>query len=1051
MRRTLPPRALSAIVATLFTVSTSLGAQQGRTTISGTVTDEATGQPIVGATVSVFGTPYAASSNDQGRYSIVNVPSGQIIAVDVRRLGFGQVRKDNLRLNAPTLTLDFKMSSAPLALEAITSSATVDPTSGIKAPYAVSHLTAEQMPVPAIGSASQMLAGKVAGVTALRASGEPGEGSFVQIRAPLSPFHTNGPLYVIDGVALSDANASFTGTQTMDFDAQDIESIEVIRGAAAAALYGSRGANGVISIKTNRGKNVQLGRSQLTSRTQALIGQFTNDIPKLNHHYYKVNAQQQWVDANNVPVPRSNRIADPDGMIDNTYTQTFDNVGQVFRSDRAYIGALSLAQSSATTNMNLSFDENYQRGGNIVARPFVRTNVRATVDHSFRDNLTTAITLLHARTRQNPDQLSYTDLWRTDPDVNLLAPNSDGSPYRIYADSANTTLNPLYRQYYRENESRNIRTLLNTSATFRPFSFLSLTGDFSYDRKDRINDNYTPPGLANDNNGGLTLGTLTYQENEGDLLQSALGATLLRDFNGLTLRLTGKGEMAREKALQFQAQGTNFAYVGLKDLAGAATKTNTSATSDIRTQSGTLALGADYNGKYIADLLFRREGSSLFGPDHRFTNYYRLGASYVMSSENWYSKLPSFVQDFTTMKLYTNFGTAGNRPAFADQYPVLLVRQAGLVRDVIGSPFIQPEIRTDHEYGLDLIYKSRLSFQLAYSQSTADNTLVEVAVPSATGFNTAWKNVGKAQGRTWEGTVEGTWLQRKNFRWSSNLVLDQSKEKQLVYNRPCYIDGVRWRCDGISLTSMWGRKLARTTSDLPTDAATQAAVGQFQVNDEGYLVWVGAGNKWSDGLAKNLWNTVSPRINGVQYRWGEPFQRPVPGGTAESEFIGDGQPKFHYGFGNTVVIKGVRIYGLVRGQVGGQIYNVLRHNTTTSADWYELDQTGRPDSLKKPYYYYTRSLAQSGNNYVDAFVEPGSWLKFSEFLVSYSWGQQQLGLLRKIGADRLNLELTGRDLYTWSRFRGADPEAGISSAITAVGNAAYPLQRSLTTGITLVF
>jgi TonB-dependent SusC/RagA subfamily outer membrane receptor len=436
-------RALATLTAALL-LSSSAAAQATRTTIVGIVTDEATGQPVVGATISVFGTAHAASSNEQGRYSIPNVPSGQLIAIDVRRLGYGQLRKDNVRVTGASMTVDFKMSSAPLTLDAVTSAATADPTTGIKAPFAVSKLTSEQMPVAALGAASQMLAGKVAGVTAMRVSGEPGAGTSVQIRAALSPFHSTSPLYVIDGVAISDA--TFAGTLTTDFDAQEIESIEVIRGAAAAALYGSRGANGVIDIKTNRGKNVQLGHSQITAKSQIEMGQFSKSVPKLTHHYYAVNDKLQWVDASGNVVARGSRIPDPDGMIDNSYPVIYDNVGQVFRSDRSYINSLSLTQASATTNMNLSLDQSQQNGGDIVARPFIRYNIRAAIDHTFRDNLTVSATMFHSRVKQDPDQLNYTNLWRIDPDVNLLAPNSDGSPYRVFADSASTITNPLYLQ-----------------------------------------------------------------------------------------------------------------------------------------------------------------------------------------------------------------------------------------------------------------------------------------------------------------------------------------------------------------------------------------------------------------------------------------------------------------------------------------------------------------------------------------------------------------------------------------------------------------------------
>src|SRR6185503_19705918 len=113
---------------------------------------------------------------------------------------------------------------------------------------------------------------------------------------------------------------------------------------------------------------------------------------KLTHHYYNVNAQGQWIDLNGNVVSRANRVADPDNMIDNNYAVVYDNVGQVFRADRAYVNSIGLAQSSAATTMNLTVDHSQQNGGDIVARPFKRTNVRAAIDHSFKDNLTLAAT-----------------------------------------------------------------------------------------------------------------------------------------------------------------------------------------------------------------------------------------------------------------------------------------------------------------------------------------------------------------------------------------------------------------------------------------------------------------------------------------------------------------------------------------------------------------------------------------------------------------------------------------------------------------------------------
>jgi TonB-dependent SusC/RagA subfamily outer membrane receptor len=258
-------------------------AQQGRTVLSGIVKDLSNGQAIPGATVTVFGTPYAAVTNEGGRYTIANVPTGGIYRIEARRIGYSASQKDNVRIVGSTMTLDLTLNSTPLSLEGISVSATADPTSALKSPFNIATLDREQMPVAAQGAASAMIQGKVAGVTVIRPSGEPGAGTNVQLRAPSSPFRSNGPLWVIDNVPISDN--MYNGTLTMDIESMDIESIEVIKGAAAAAIYGSRAAGGVISIKTQRGKNVALGRSQFTVNQSYGTNEVSRSVPKLEHHW----------------------------------------------------------------------------------------------------------------------------------------------------------------------------------------------------------------------------------------------------------------------------------------------------------------------------------------------------------------------------------------------------------------------------------------------------------------------------------------------------------------------------------------------------------------------------------------------------------------------------------------------------------------------------------------------------------------------------------------------------------------------------------------------
>jgi TonB-linked SusC/RagA family outer membrane protein len=998
------------------------------------------GAPLSAVTVTIPGTRYAALSAGDGRYVLAGVPAG-IYAVEARRLGYGMWRRDNVRVGGETMTVDIALNPNPLSLQAVTIAATVDPTSGIRSPFAVNAITAENMPVPSVAAASTQLIGKIAGVHIIQSSGAPGAGSFVQLRSPHSPESDNGPLWVVDGVLLNENQA----TTTQDIEALNIASVEVIKGAAAAALYGSRAAGGVISITTHRGRDLRLGQSQVTVRNYFGYDQFHDRPEKRRHHWYLANAQGQFVDTAGTVVPRARRTPDPDGMADNPYPVVYDNIGQLMKNGQTLLTSVSVAQNSAGTNYNLTYTRNRQAG--ILADTYgaLKQGIQFALDHSFRENLTVGITAHHSRSNELADQVSFGNLFAYDPDVDLTRRDAAGN-YLARPDSASTITNPLYLQQATDSLERRSRTLVSANANFRPFSWLTFTADVGYDRGDRINEGFTPPGLPDSDGDGLTLGTLQYQEDEVDGLSGTLGATLLKDFGRLTTRLTGRGESQRERNLFFRAVGTNFLVDGVKDLAGAANKTNASGIEEFRVNAGMVALGLDYGGKYITDMLLRREGNSLFGRAHRWTTFYRVGGSYLVTSEGWWPKSGPLAS-FSTFKLRYNVGTAGTRPNFDDQYASIAVGGHGFTRDDFGNPNLRPEVKTDHEAGIDMIIRNRVQVLLTYARSNTRDAIIGIAVPSVTGYNTQEANVGSMRGEAYEATIEGSWIERKNFRWFSHLVLDRPRNLNMMINRPCYTDGLQNMCNGARLTDMWGYRLARGHGELRSIHANSQ--NQFQLNDEGFLVPVGVGNSWTEGLSKNLWGSVLT-IDGVTYRWGEPFmvwdeqnQAPL------FHKIGTSEPDLRFGFGNRINYKDFQLYFLVSGQLGGHVYNDVRQNLVQSLDAPEIVQVGKPDELKKPYYYYSRALTQSDNFFLKNFVESGTHAKLYEVQLAYSLDASRYRFLNRVGAQRMSLELIGRNLLTWTNYTGLRVEGGQPNERRDQSD--YPIARNFSGAITLVF
>lgn len=302
------------LMATLAVATSPARAQTG--TIAGRVIDRETRQPMAGVQVYLDGTAYGGLTDEAGRYVLSSIPLGTYTVV-TQMLGYANGRAENVvvRSGEPA-TADFELSITVLTLEEVVATGTVDPIAGVKVPFTVGKVTKQDMPVPATRAAAS-LQGRVAGVRVTRQNGQPGGGVDVLLRGATSII-TNGrdgvnePLYVVDGVILAQ------GLQ--DIDASDIENIEVLKGAAAASLYGSRASAGVIQITTSRGRDLAEGSTRFLVRSEYGFNRVNVDRDYITrHHHYLVDPAAGYVDEDGNPVDKEGRVADPDFMADNEY------------------------------------------------------------------------------------------------------------------------------------------------------------------------------------------------------------------------------------------------------------------------------------------------------------------------------------------------------------------------------------------------------------------------------------------------------------------------------------------------------------------------------------------------------------------------------------------------------------------------------------------------------------------------------------------------------------------------------------------------------------
>jgi TonB-linked SusC/RagA family outer membrane protein len=1000
--------------------------QTGR--VAGTVSDSVTGLPVTQIQVIVVGTTLAGQTRDDGRYTISGVTPGTY-TLETRRLGYAPVRRTGVIVTAgQTATVDFRIGVAPLRLQETVVTGVVDPTSGTKVPFTVGRVTREDAPVPPLNAIAGVQ-GKVAGVTMVPPN-QPGAGVSIFLRSPSSINKTNTPLFVVDGVILSDIGS----LTTADLNSLDIESIEVVKGAAGASLYGSRASSGIISIKTRRGTDLGFGQSRFSVRSEIGSSAIAHELEWAQYHYYLVNANGEWVNTAGTVVPRSQRVSRPasERFQDQRYgVPTYDPVKEFFDPGGYIVNSITMAQNGDRTNFLTTLSQQDQKGVILGNGGYNRKDVRINLDHRPRQDVSFSLSGFHQRSdRDEIDGDPFFDLIHQAPDVNLLEPDPDGSKYKFQPDPEGIRVNPLYTVTTQDSRSQRLRTLGAVDLRYAPLSWLSVDGNLSYDRSDRNSRTFIDRGVKTPNSPSGGVGSLTLSSNFTDAVNGSGSASLLKDFGALTARSTFRVIGERQKNVNQSATGTDLAVAGVPRMGAAKTWTSSSLQEDIRSESYLGTFGADYGGRYIVDALLRRDGSSLFGPGQQWAGYYRMSGAYRVAEERWWPW-----QRINEFKLRFSQGTAGNRPSFADQFETYSVTNGVLEKNTLGNRLLRPEQRTEKEVGLDAIVDNRYSLQISYADSKTTDELVQIPLPGAIGYALQWQNAGTVRGHTLEGTVEAQMIQRPGFSWKLGVVADRSRNHISEFNRSCVrAASISYRCVGEDLGTMWGLKYASALTELPAVHANSGSA--FEVNDDGLLVAVGTGGHYTDA---QKWGT-NLTIDGQPFAWGMPIVIKDSTNQGAVLHIGTGNARFHYGISNNIRWRGFQVYGLLDTQVGGDIYNGTKQRMYQYGRSTDEDQVGKPDGQKKPIDYY--ALLYNGNTVNSWFVEPGGYVKLREVSVRYQLPRTVVNRLHAARFSNASLVVIGRNLYTWTRYSGYDPDVG--TAVNRFDSFEYPAYRTIT-------
>ena len=1045
--------ALALALASLLFVASDAAAQSG--SIAGRITNRATSQPMSGVQIFLQGTNVGTLSDAQGRYLLLNVPAGRHVVM-ARFLGFSDATQRNIQVTAgETAAVDFELVETVLSLEQVTVSGSLDPVAGVKSPFSIGRVSTENLTtVPAMQDPITSIQGKIAGVTVVRSTGQPGEDvnsvtAGIVLRTPTSISGSVTPLFVVDGVVL----AREIDDSMIDLESADIVSVEVIKGAAAASLYGSRAAAGVISITTNRGRGLNLDQTRFRVRTEIGTSSIsTYDRRPLAHPYVLTADGSSFADASGNAVPYSSptRSVETDRVMDNPWPgQVYDNIEALMRPGLFTTNQVDMSHNSASSNFLVSFNRYLERGTLVNNDGLERLNMRLNLDHRLRDDFSLAITATHSRSHQEELPVSsariFYDIISIPPIVDLTKKGPDGQ-YLQVPDSSVLIQNPLWAQDSRDAIERRSRTLLSGDARYNPLPWLSLIGNLSYDRGDVFDEFYEAKGVledVTDEDGDPSDGELTFGNQISEAINGSVNVTVTRSFGDLTGRVTGRGLFEREKHRFFEAEGEEFWIGDVRDLDVAADASIGSTLTEIRSNAYSVATGFDYAGKYILDALVRRDGSSLFGENERWQTYGRVALAYRMGEEPWWP-----FESITEFKPRYAIGTAGGRPGFTAQYQTWSVSgtTGAVSKGTLGNPDLKPEFTVEQEMGLDFIVNNKYQVELTYAHQKTTDNIIQMTTPGLTGYVNQWQNEGTMVGTTWEATLQAVLVNQRNFSWNATLVWDRSRSKITEWNRACIgaSNTLGETCAGRTRGQMLGYSFLRSLDDLPDHM--QARRDEFQINDDGYVVWVGAGNSYTEGFTKSLWGTTTSDF--PQYpaplRWGHPVVQQNDRGFLDSKTeIGDSNADFQIGWLNNINWRGLSLHTQFHAQIGGDTYNNTRRALYTSFRHADLDQRGKDPASVKPIDYYSTGLA-SGTWFVNKeFVEDASYLKLRAVSLQYRFNQEQLN---RVGVGRfasgLALGVNARNLFTITDYTGFDPEVG--GAFFKVDQWYYPPGRNIT-------
>jgi len=979
--------------------------------ITGVVTDAESGETLPGVNVHIKGTTNGTITDINGNYSI-NVSDAEVLVFSF----VGYQDKEVTISNQSELNIALQVEALGLN-EVIVVGYGTQKKSDLTG--AISTVDMKELQSRQVSTIDQALQGQVAGVDVTTNSGTPGGGVMVRIRG-IGTLNDANPLFVVDGMMVDD----------IDFlNTNDIESMQVLKDASATAIYGSRGANGVVIITTKNGSKNQ--EAKISFNSYYGVQNFWRRAPTCN--------SEQWAILNNeaqraAGKPQHGGLENPATL---PYTDWFNEISNA----NAPIQNYDLSVSGGNENNTYYLSGSYLNQEGIVDKSdFTRGSLRANGTHKPKKWLTIGENITLVKTEQN--EVLEGDEWNniliSSFNMDPVSPvyNEDGT----FAEGKyNDINNPVARLHYTNDTYTNYRTLANVYADIKFLKDFTFRTNYNMEYTFGTSDYYYPhfyvsPVFKNDNS---TIGkyhdnlfisqwsnTLTYKKTIND----THNLTLLIGEETYSLRAEWDGITAKN----VPTDDPDVRYI---DNATGNTSAVTYGSANEEKQLSYLArLNYDYKGKYLLTANFRADASSKFSKKNQWGYFPSFSAGWRLTEENFLKD----VDWLYNLKLRAGWGEIGNQGS-VPSYQNVTTASTGMNytwggQFVPGSAFtssgndeIKWETSTTTNIGVDFgIMGGKINGTFEFFNKTTSDMLLQVPVPGQAGLQEApWQNAGEMKNSGIELSLN--YSNRDNpFKYSFGLIMSHIKnEVTSLGNGNEFIDGGSFRGNAY---------LTRTVVGKP--------IAQFYMYK-------------TDGLFQN-WDEVNSQSAQSGVAPGDIRYATTTNEDGEEElayfFAGSPLPDFTYSFNMNFEYKGFDLTMNFQGVSGNETFNAAAwYNRSSSAYWnLNVDMLNRwtgENSTNDAHYPRMNAMDSNNSLMSDRFIEDGSFLRFKTLQIGYT-------VPVKKHIDKLRFYFNAQNLYTFTKYSGLDPEIGTGytgGLDIGIDRASYPQARLMSFGVNLIF